>query len=109
MNNNKRYLEVFHDIVTGGICCGLQYPIEWAVNAHRVPGGSLTLDYYQELDKYLPQYLYEMFMWDCCTEVKSAQEILDWCDNWYKNNTFCQGYFNYLKDDIDKYIKEKAK
>ncbi len=101
----KDYCEFFHHVVMTGIVCGLRHPVEWVINAHRVPGGALTADYYQWVEKYIPQFLSEIYKATFFREPSSARDVLDMCDAHYPDGHLCKGYFNFLEEKIDEYIK----
>jgi len=108
MKENK-YYKFFHSTVLGGIICGIDHPIEWIINAHRTPGGNLTPEYYQEVEKYVPRFLVEIFESLFMRSPDSATEVLEMCDNHYPEGHLCRGYFNFLKPDIEKYLRENVK
>jgi len=118
------YYKFFHSTVLGGIACGLNHPVEWIINAHRTPGGTLTPAYYWKVEKHVPRFLVEIFkslflrLPDSASEVlemcdlflrlpDSASEVLEMCDNHYPKGHLCRGYFNFLKVDIEEYLKER--
>ena len=103
------YLQMFHWIVTDGLICDLTHPVEWAINAHRTPGGVLNIEYYEKLDKHLPRYLVERCEDFYCEHMESAEKVLKWCDEHYENGTnkMCLGYFEYLKPKIKEFIDNR--
>jgi len=108
-DNIEEYLEFYHWTVSGGLICGLDHPIEWAVNAIRTPGATFTEDYYKRANKLMPQYLYEMYAAINCGSPMSAQDVLEWCDDHYKQNKMCQGFFDYLEKDIQEHISKQRR
>ena len=102
------YLRFFHFAVTGGIICGLDHPIEWAINAYRTPGGTLSADYYRDARKHLPRFLCEMYRDLNMREPETADEVLAWCDEHYRKDHLCRGFFGFLKEEIDGYLKERS-
>jgi hypothetical protein len=98
------FYQFVYDTFTCGIICGLQHPIEWAINIHRTPGVSFKPEFYQSVEKHLPRFLcllYELFNMD---PPRTAKNVLQMCDQHYQHNTFCQGYFDFLEPQIDQYI-----
>lgn len=98
------YLEFFRSVVTAGLICGLDNPIEWAVNAHR--GGSLTNDFV-EVNRHMPEFLFDMFEVACLRNPKYAQEVLDFVNSRYPSQHLAHGYFDFLKPQIQAYIESK--
>lgn len=101
----ENYYKFFHSIVLNGIMCGLDHPVEWIINAHRTPGGTLPLDYYQKVEKYVPRFLVEIFESLFLRLPTNATEVLEMCDNHYSEGHLCRGYFNFLKTDIEEYLR----
>jgi len=99
------YYKFFHSTVLGGIACGLNHPVEWIINAHRTPGGTLTPAYYWKVEKHVPRFLVEIFKSLFLRLPDSASEVLEMCDNHYPKGHLCRGYFNFLKVDIERYLK----
>jgi len=104
ISEEGEYLRFFHDVVLTGIACGLDHPIEWIINAHRAPGGSLTQECYQEVEKHTPRFLVEVFENLFMRRPNNATEVLEMCDNHYPEGHLCRGYFNFLKADIERYL-----
>jgi len=100
------YYKFFHFTVTLGLECGLTHPVEWAINVHRTPGGTLSSDYYKKVNRYLPRYLVEIFKCFYLRCPENADEVLKMCDDHYPEGHMCKGYFSALKSEIEKYIKE---
>ena len=94
LSPENEYLRTFHWIVTSGIVCGLDHPIEWAVNALRTPGATLEEDYYERMYHHLPRFLVEMFEAEHCRESESIEELRSWCDNHYPEGHLCRGFFS---------------
>jgi hypothetical protein len=93
---DQDYLKAFESIVTMGLVCGLTHPIEWAVNADRTPGGTLTDEYYEAMAKAIPRFLVESFamLTGMYREGRvTKDDVLDWVDEHYKDNELCRGYF----------------
>ena len=107
IKNDNDYLQFFYDTVLTGIICGLEHPIEWIVNADRIPGGTLEGDYYKWIEKHTSRFLYEMYEIYHYEPPKCAKDVLDWCDDHYKHNTMCQKYFNHLESKIQEYIDKR--
>ena len=99
------FYQFVYDTFTCGIICGLQHPIEWAINIHRTPGVSFKPEFYQSVEKHLPRFLcllYELFNMD---PPRTAKNVLQMCDQHYQHNTLCQRYFDFLENQINMYIK----
>lgn len=102
------YNRVFRWIVTSGITCGLDHPIEWAINAWRTPGGTLSEAYYQEMRAHLPRFLVEMYQTQGPgTESATARDILQWVEGHYSDDRF-NGFFDFLTDEITAALKGAA-
>lgn len=94
------YNATFRWIVTSGITCGLDHPIEWAINAWRTPGGTLGDAYYEEMRAHLPRFLVEMYQTQGPgTESATAWDILRWVETHYSDGRF-NGFFDFLTDEI---------
>jgi hypothetical protein len=102
------YLRFFHFAVTGGIICGLDHPIEWAINAYRTPGFTPSPDHYRDARKHLPQFLCEMFRNLNMREPESADEVLTWCDEHYPEGHLARRYFEFLKPEITGYLERRS-
>jgi len=101
------YYKFFHYTVTLGLGCGLDHPVEWIINAHRTPRGTLTPTYYWKVEKYVPRFLVEIFESLFMRSPDSATEVLEMCNNHYPEGHLCRGYFNFLKPNIEEYLKER--
>ena len=99
------YYRFFHYVVTLGIASGLRHPVEWLINAHRVPGGTLAPEYYQRVEKNTPRFLTDIFDSLNFGLPNSADDILNMCDEVYPERHLCKGYFQFLKTDIEKYLE----
>lgn len=100
------YYRFFHSTVLDGITYGLNHPIEWIINTHRTPGGTLTPAYYRGVEKHTPRFLVDIFKSLFLSRPNNATELLNMCDNYYPEGHLCRGYFSFLKPDIEKYLKE---
>lgn len=103
------YLRFFHFAVTAGIICGLDHPIEWAINAYRTPGGTLSGDHYRDARKHLPRFLCEMFEDLNQKEPEGTDEVLAWCDEHYREGHLARGFFGFLRPEVDRYLEEKGR
>ena len=103
------YYKFFYEAVTAGIACGLSHPVEWMVNIHRLPGGSMHPDYYKTIESYLPRALVDIFKNSNMRLPKNADEILNMCNLHYPEGHICRGYFDFLGKEIEKYVKEVRK
>lgn len=100
------YNRVFRWIVTSGITCGLDHPIEWAINAWRTPGGTFPDSYYVEMAAYLPRFLVEFFQAQGPgAESATAKDILQWVEAHYPDGRF-DGFFDCLADRITAVLVE---
>lgn len=88
------YLEDFHWIVTSGLTCGLDHPIEWAVNAVRTPGGTLSDDYYTRMRESVPRFLTEMYEAIELEEAAPWSKVQEWVNHYYQPDHPCQGFFD---------------
>jgi hypothetical protein len=106
---NIEYYKFFYSTVTAGICCGLGHPIEWIINIHRTPGGTLGDNYYKTVETHVPRFLYELFQNLYLEDPEDADDIIKMCNSHYKNspNQFCNYYFAFLIPQIQKYIESK--
>ena len=103
------YLRFFHEVVTLGVICGLQHPIEWAVSSDRSCVDVLPGECQHYTNEHMPRFLCEMYQ-HCTFEIATtAEEIFEWVDKCYEKNPMCKGYFLFLKEGIDKYIEESKK
>jgi len=99
------YLPWFRSIVMMGLTCGLEGPVQWAMQAHRTPGGSFLPSYYVEIEKHLPRFLSEMYEARYCAKAKTADEVLDWCNEGYEDGEFTmRGYFEFLREAIAQHL-----
>lgn len=106
------YLAFYNFIVSSGIVSKLTHPIEWAVNAYRTPGATFSKEYYIKCNKYLPRFLCEICSDYHCARPENADEVLQWCDAHYKQNSIIRnpfdlsriGIFNDLKSGIEEEI-----
>lgn len=103
------YLRFFHEVVTMGVICGLQHPIEWAVNASRSCVNVLPEECQRYTDEHMPRFLCEMYQHCTFETATTAEEIFEWIDSCYEKNTMCKGYFLFLKEEIDKHIEESKR
>jgi hypothetical protein len=102
-HSDIEYLFFYHWVVSTGIVCGLEHPLEWALNALRTPGGTLSEEEQAKTRKYLPVFLVEMFEDFYQKNAESSKEILDWFRGHYKTTIF-EHYFDSFQDPIDKVI-----
>ena len=107
MKKTDDYYKFCYFMMMTGIACGLNHPIEWAVNAHRTPGGILGEEYYRKCEEYLPKFLVDVYDSIFLRPPESADDVLKMCDDHYKNNQFCIGYFEFLRDRIDSEIRKE--
>lgn len=101
---DKKYLTFFYNVVIGGYICGLEHPIEWIVNAHRMAGATLPDEYYTNIEKHVPQFLYEFYEISHLRKAKNSDEIFKWHNDHYKHNTFVRNYWLFLESQIQEYI-----
>lgn len=106
---DTEYLVFFHWVVTSGWICGLDHHLEFLVNAHRTPGGTLAKEYYSNIKKHTPRYLVELYEAINCAGPTNAQEVMDMCDEYYQKGHWCHRFFLPYKDSIDNYIKSHKK
>lgn len=104
-----KYLQFYHWVVSSGIACGLNHPIEWAVNAWRTPGASFDEDYYRNAREFLPRFLCEMYSDENIGFPKSADEVLKWCNDHYDKNPMCQDFFEFIRDRIEDEMAKRKK
>ena len=103
---DEEYYKFFYGAVLSGIASGLRYPVEWLINIHRVPGGSMTPEYYQEVERYIPRALIDIYETLHLELPRSADEVLKMCDSHYSEGHLCRGYFEFLKHDIERCLKK---
>lgn len=106
--DDVEYLSTFHAIVAVGLTCGLEHPVGWAINAHRVPGGSLPEDYYERMERHLPRYLCEMYELLNMETPTTTRQVLDWCDSLYPEGHLMRGYFAFLTPSLVAYLAARA-
>ena len=103
----RDYNEAFRSIVLMGVTSGLRWPLEWAINAHRTPGATMLTSYYEELEGHLPRFLCEMYEAECLEQTTDANDILEWADHHYVEGHLARGYFGFLRDKIDEYVRDR--
>jgi hypothetical protein len=101
------YFKEFHWIVTVGVGCGLEHPLEWAVQALRTPGGTLSPEYYATMEAVMPRFLVEMYEATYNEPPLLADDVLAWSDEHFKENDMMRGFFKYLRDDIAAFIEAR--
>jgi len=106
---DEEYYKFFYGAVLSGIASGLTHPVEWMINTHRVPGGSMTPEYYREVERYVPRALIDIFEALHLELPRNANEILEMCDSHYPEGHLCRGYFEFLKQDIERCLKKVVK
>jgi len=102
---DSAYNRFFVSAVKTGWLCGLLHPVEIAINAHRTPGGTLSEEYYRTVEKHLPRFLCEVYEDVLTRTPESAEDVLEFCDSHYHQGHLCRGYFDFLRDDIQKYVQ----
>jgi len=81
--DQAEYHSFFHWITTSGLVCGLSHPIEWCINAVRTPGGTLSPDYYQQAERWVPHALAEFYEAVHC-QPPTVDGILEWVRHHYR-------------------------
>ena len=102
----ETYYRFFRNTVLCGIACSLEHPVEWLINIHRVPGGSMTTEYYQEVERHIPRALIDIFEALHLELPRNADEILEMCDSHYPEGHLCRGYFEFLRQDIEECLEK---
>jgi len=93
-------------VITAGWLCGLQHPVEWAMQAWRTPGGTMGDDYYEEMKVVLPRLLCEFF------EAERQQEptvdlVKEWMEDHYIVNDYAKEWcIRQLLPLVAKYLEE---
>jgi hypothetical protein len=79
------YTKHFYNMVTCGIVCGLDHPIEWLLNYDRCIGESY--DKYGEVSEFIILASHDLYQ-VTHEMLKSTQEDVDkWVDEFYHNDT----------------------
>ena len=105
-NHPPEYFEDFRWIVLAGITCGLDHPIEWAANAWRTPGGTLSSEYYQRMQLSVPRFLIDVYEAQGPSDVPMTPDVvIGWANKHFENNEMFVGFFDIFRPGFEHLLK----
>ena len=103
---DKDYYRDAYFIVDCGLSCGLEHPIEWAANAWRTPGGTMSADYYVRMREVIPRFLVEMHKTMEMAEPATGAVIVAWTQAHWAENEMMQSFFKAWEPLLDSAIAD---
>ena len=104
---DEEYYREFHWVVHCGFICGLVHPIEWIVNAHRTPGGTLTPEYYEKMNEITGRYLCEMYEAMNAPMPATLDNVIKWCNDYYPEEHFISNLGESFRPHISEFLESK--
>jgi hypothetical protein len=104
------YLEDVRFMMMMGVTCGLEHPLEWAAQAWRTPGATFSDEYYERMRTSIARFLIELDeARGPAPEPATTESIVAWANGHFKDNEFFQGFFDFLRPNIELHLAEKRR